>query len=183
MSITTSRRGFMQLSATSMAILSMGAGFASLTGCSKLPAASGYQVLRAGDIEFLSALAPVVLAQSYPGTLSPEVAQERLMHMLDKLITTLQGYAQGQLMMLFDVVQSAPLRVAMDAQWASWAQASAADVERFLTSWKASAIPIKRMGYGSLSKLLCMCWYQQPETFASSGYPGMPKKVNITHPA
>lgn len=179
LTLSTSRRGFMQLGATSMAVLSLGAGFASLSGCTKAPAQTGYKILRAGDLEFFSALAPVVLSGSYPSSLSTEAAQARLLHELDNLISTLQDYAQSQLIMLLDVVQSAPLRVAMDAQWASWKDASAADIEGFLQGWKTSKIPIKRMGYGSLCKLISMCWYKQPETFALTGYPGMPKKINL----
>lgn len=174
--LATTRRGFMQLSATSAAALSMGGALASLTGCSKAPAASGYKVLRSGDIEFLNALAPVILSGSYPGSLGEQAAQ-RLMQSLDKLIGTLQEYAQSQLMLLLDVMQVAPIRVAMGAQWSSWADASAADIEAFLENWKTSNIQLKRMGYGSLAKLFTMCWYRQPETFVFSGYPGPPKHI------
>src|SRR5690554_7645346 len=82
--------------------------------------------------------------------------------------------------MIFDVMQSAPLRVAMDAPWPTWPEAIAEDIERFLQGWKTSMIPLKRMGYGSLVKVLTMCWYSQPETFISSGYPGMPKRELLT---
>lgn len=178
--ITTTRRGFMQLSATSAALLTVGASFASLTGCSKAPSAQGYKVLRAGDIEFLSAIAPVILAGSYPGELDFTKAQATLLKATDNLVVTLQEYAQGQLMMLFDVMQSAPLRVAMDAPWANWSEATPQQVDHFLESWKTSMIPLKRMGYASLVKILCMCWYSQPATFATSGYPGMPKRELLT---
>ena len=80
LTLSTSRRGFMQLGATSMAVLSLGAGFASLSGCTKAPAQTGYKILRAGDLEFFSALAPVVLSGSYPSSLSTEAAQARLLH-------------------------------------------------------------------------------------------------------
>ncbi len=178
--ITTSRRGFMQLSATSAAFLAAGASFASLTGCTKAPVASGYKVLRNTDFEFITAIAPVVLGGSYPGVLGPEKAPEVLLKAVDNLVVTLQEYAQSQLIMMFDVMQSAPLRVAMDAPWSTWSEATAEDIERFLQGWKTSMIPLKRMGYGSLVKVLTMCWYSQPETFISSGYPGMPKRELLT---
>ncbi|WP_430460576.1 twin-arginine translocation signal domain-containing protein [Thalassolituus sp. LLYu03] len=174
--ITTTRRGFMQLSATSAAALTVGGSLAALTGCSKAPAANGYKVLRDGDLEFLTALAPVVLASSYPGTLETQAA-DRLLHALDRLVGTLQDYSQSQLLMLFDVMQVAPIRVAMGAQWGRWSDASASDIETFLQDWKTSKLQLKRMGYGSLCKLLCMCWYSQPETFAQTGYPGAPQKI------
>lgn len=172
----TSRRGFLQLSASSAAALTVGASLASLSGCSKVPVANGYKQLRAGDIEFLSALAPVILNKSYPGTLA-DAAPERLTKALDTLIGTLQEYSRGQLMQLFDVMQVAPIRSVMGAQWGSWSDASAEQIEAFLQDWKTSSLQLKRMGYGSLCKLLTMCWYSQPETFVSTGYPGAPKKI------
>lgn len=176
--ITTTRRGFMQLSSGSAALLTLGGSLAALSGCSKTPAADGYQVLRAGDIELLGALAPVILAGSYPGPLAAQ-AQPRLMQSLDQLILTLQEYSQKQLLLLLDVLQVAPVRLAMGAQWGSWQQASTDDIEAFLQQWKNSSLQLKRMGYGSLCKLLSICWYSQPETFAATGYPGPPRKITV----
>lgn len=174
--IKTTRRGFMQLSAGSAAALTVLGSAAGLSGCSKQPPASGFKVLRNDDVEFLSALAPVILSDSYPGALG-ELAQPRLMQSLDSLISTLQQYSQSQLMLLLDVLQVAPVRLVMGAQWGSWRDASAEDIDAFLNSWKSSSLQLKRMGYGSLCKLLTMCWYMQPETFALSGYPGPPQKI------
>lgn len=174
--ITTTRRGFMQLGTASAAALTLGGSLAALTGCSKAPAASGYKVLRDGDIPFFTAIAPVMLNKSYPGTLADQ-APERLLHSLDELMSTLQDYAQSQLLMLLDVMQVAPLRAVMGAPWASWEQTSHDDIDAFLQSWKDSSLQLKRMGYGSLCKLVSISWYSQPETFAASGYPGPPKKI------
>jgi len=174
--ITTTRRGFMQLSASSAAALTIAGSVAALSGCSKQPAATGFKVLRTADIEFLSALAPVILADSYPGKLG-DSARPRLMQALDNLVSTLQEYSRSQLMLLLDVLHVAPVRLAMGAQWGSWRDASAEDINDFLNGWKTSSLQLKRMGYGSLCKLLTMCWYMQPETFASSGYPGAPEKI------
>src|SRR5690554_8099639 len=66
------------------------------------------------DFEFITAIAPVVLGGSYPGVLGPEKAPEVLLKAVDNLVVTLQEYAQSQLIMMFDVMQSAPLRVAME---------------------------------------------------------------------
>lgn len=174
--INTTRRGFMQLSASSAAALTVGGSLAALTGCSKAPAASGFTTLRDGDVQFFTAIAPVILDKSYPASLG-DAAPERLLKSLDQLIGTLQEYAQSQLLMLLDVMQVAPLRAAMGAPWANWDQVSHEEIDAFLQSWKSSSIQLKRMGYGSLCKLLCICWYSQPETFVSTGYPGPPKKI------
>ena len=99
----------------------------SLSGCSKQPAAEGYRLLRQGDIELLSALAPVILADGYPGQLGAQ-AETRLMQALDNLIGTLQEYSRSQLMLLLDVLQVAPIRSVMGAQWRSWTAASEEDI-------------------------------------------------------
>src|SRR5690554_6383376 len=117
--ITTSRRVFMQLSATSAAFLAAGASFASLTDCTKAPVASGYKVLRNTGFEFMTGIAPVVLGRSYPGVLGPEKAPEVLLKAVDNLVVTLQEYALSQLIIMIAVLQTAPLRVAMDAPWST----------------------------------------------------------------
>tara|TARA_B100001109_G_scaffold255881_1_gene262060 strand:+ start:37399 stop:37947 length:549 start_codon:yes stop_codon:yes gene_type:complete len=172
----------MQLGATSAAALTIAGSVAGLSGCSQQPAATGFKVLRDGDIELLSALAPVILADAYPGTLADQ-ARPRLMQSLDRLISTLQEYSRSQLMLLLDVLQVAPVRFVMGAQWRRWQDAPAGDIETFLNSWKTSSLQLKRMGYGSLCKLLTMCWYMQPETFSSSGYPGPPQKIPAPVPS
>src|SRR5690606_17454634 len=158
--ITTTRRGFMQLSASSAAALTLGASVAGLTGCSKVPAADGLKVLRPGGIEILRAVAPVILSGSYPGSLAAD-GEAALLRALDTLVLTLQDYARSQLEMLFDALQVAPVRLAMGAPWASWSEMPADDIEAFLHSWKTSRIQLKRMGYASLCKLVTMCWYSQ----------------------
>ena len=174
--ITTTRRGFMQLSATSAAALTVGASFASLTGCSKTPPANGFKVLRPTDLKILATLAPVLLKGGYPGPLADQ-AEPRLLHELDRLIGTLQDYSKGQLVLLLDTLNVAPIRLAMGAPWKQWNEMSAEEIESFLENWKTSSIQLKRMGYASLAKLFAMCWYKQPENFVLSGYPGMPKRI------
>lgn len=174
--LSTTRRGFMQLSAGSAALLTVGGSFAALTGCSQRAAAPGYRLLRPAHLEFIAAIAPVILNKSYPGMLA-EDAENRLLTALDRLMGTLQHYAQKELVMLLDVMAVAPLRKLMGAPWSRWSEASTADIEAFLQDWKSSRIQLKRMGYGSLCKLVSICWYAQPETFVSSGYPGPPQHI------
>ena len=57
------------------------------------------------------------------------------------------------------------------------------EAEAFLESWRDSWLPIKRMGYQGLCKLITICWYSQPENYALSGYPGPPVKVPYPYPA
>lgn len=178
MKTQVSRRGFMKLSAGSAAALSVGSSVALMTGCSRQPDSnSGYTILTADDVEFITALAPVILMQSYPGTLGMEKGAVRLTKKVDELINTLGEYSKAQLSQLFTIMSSAPLRLVVGAPVGDWKDASAEDIEAFLQAWRTSSLGIKNMGYGSLCKIITMCWYSQPESFAATGYPGPPKKI------
>ena len=175
-SITTDRRGFMKLGLVGSAVLTSGSMIATLSGCSKQPASEqGYRFFRPQDVEFLSALIPVI-AGKYPGGLGDQ-AVPRVLAQLDKLMFTLQGHAQSEIVKLFDAMSFAPVRVAAGAQWADWKDATPEQIESFLEGWRTSIIPLKRMGYFSLAKLINIAWYSQPENYPISGYPGAPVKV------
>lgn len=173
-----SRRGFMKLSASSAAALSVGSSVALMTGCSRQPDNDlGLTFLTKSDAEFIQAIAPVILNKSFPASLTQDEANIRLVKAVDALINTLGEYSKAQLAQLFTIMSSAPLRLAVGAPAGGWKDASAEDIESFLDAWKNSMMGIKNMGYASLCKIVCMCWYSQPESFPMSGYPGPPKKI------
>ena len=176
MPIKTTRRGFLQLGAASATALTLGASLASLSGCSRAPSASGFTILRTDDLALLAALAPAVLHGSYPGPLA-EQAESKLLSALDALISTLQEYAQSQLLMLFDVLNYAPTRFLLGAPSNDWSTLSTSEINRFLDDWQHSTLALKRMGHSGLIKLMSMCWYSLPDNFLASGYPGMPTRV------
>jgi len=180
----TSRRGFLQLGAMGTAALTLGSGAAMLTGCAKQQApAEGFKTLREVDVYFLGALAPAILTtKGYPGALGKD-ARQRLLEALDTTMTTLQGHALKQLQMAFDLMGSPVTRVAVGAPLHPWQEATVEEAEEFLVSWRESMLPIKRMGYAGLCKLVSICWYSQPENFEISGYPGPPKKIPFPYPA
>ena len=180
MNTSVSRRGFMKLSATSTAALSVGSSVALMTGCSRQPDNDlGLTFLTKADAEFILAIAPVILAKSFPASLSREEADTRLIKAVDALINTLGGHAKTQLEQLFTIMSSAPLRLVVGAPAGGWKEASAEEIESFLDAWKNSMMGIKNMGYASLCKIVGMCWYSQPETFQITGYPGPPKKIPV----
>lgn len=176
--LPTSRRGFLQLGLMGTATLALGGAIATLTGCSApMESNSEYQFLKPGDREFFAALIPVVLNKGFPGELSHDAAIKRTLLALDDLIYTLQYHNRTQMRQLFDALSVAPIRVAAGAAWADWKDMSEAEVNDFLMSWRDSIIAPKRMGYVSLSKLIGISWYTQPESFVSTGYPGPPTKI------
>lgn len=178
MTPNVSRRGFIKLSASSAAALSVGSSVALMTGCSRQPDGDlGLTFLTKDDAEFILAIAPAILAKSFPASLSREDADIRLIKAVDALINTLGGHAKVQLEQLFTLMSSAPLRVVVNAPFGGWKDASEEQIESFLHAWKTSPLSIKNMGYASLCKVICLSWYSQPETFQLTGYPGPPKKI------
>ena len=176
--LPTSRRGFLQLGLMGTATLALGSTIATLTGCSSpLEKDSEYKFLQPNDREFFAALIPVVLNKSFPGELSHDVAMKRTLLALDNLIYTLQLHNRAQMRQLFDALSMAPIRVLAGASWASWKDTSHKEIDVFLISWRESLIPPKRNGYVALCKLIGICWYAQPESFAATGYPGPPTKI------
>jgi len=173
--LSTTRRGFLQLGFMGTATLAFGSAVATLTGCSSpLEQNSEYKFLQPEDREFFGALIPVILDKSFPGKLSDDAAMKRTLLALDDLIYTLQYHNRIQMRQLFDALSMAPVRVIAGASWANWKDMSPKQVDEFLNSWRDSMIQPKRNGYVALSKLIGISWYSQPESFASTGYPGPP---------
>lgn len=176
--LPTTRRGFLQLGLMGTATLALGSTVATLTGCATpLEHNSNFKFLRPHDREFFAALIPVVLDKSFPGELDESVAMRRTLLALDDLIYTLQYYNRDQMRMMFNALSMAPVRVLAGASWTDWKNMSPEQVNEFLIDWRDSSIQLKRMGYVSLSKLIGISWYSQPESFAATGYPGPPIKI------
>ena len=177
--LPTSRRGFLKFGLMGSAALTVAGTAATLSGCAQQPEANGdFKILRPQDREFFAALIPAVVAGGYPGELK-EQALVRTIKQLDSLIYTLNEFNRVQMIQLFDALSIAPIRVAMGGPWARWQDASVHQVNDFLISWRDSSLQLKRMGYVSLAKLVSMCWYSQPENYASVGYPGPPTKIPV----
>lgn len=176
MLLKTSRRGLLKAGLLGTMALVAGGTVATLSGCSRKPVSElGFRFLREQDLVFLSALAPAILKDNYPGPLGPE-AETRLLKSLDGLMATLGEFSQNQLLQLFDLMAVGPARFVAGGPMGSWSDASTEQVDEFLISWRDSMFSLKRMGYVSLSKLITMSWYSQPENYVQTGYPGPPKK-------
>lgn len=180
--LPTTRRGFLQLGLMGTATLALGSTVATLTGCSApLEKDSEYKFLKPNDREFFAALIPVVLNKSFPGELDHAAGIKRTLLALDDLIYTLQYHNRIQMRQLFDALSMAPIRVAAGAYWADWKDMGPQQIDEFLIGWRDSSIQLKRMGYVSLSKLIGISWYSQPESFVTTGYPGPPIKIPTPH--
>ncbi len=176
--LPTTRRGFLQLGLMGTATLALGSTVATLTGCATpLERNSTFKFLKPDDRALFAAIIPQVLSKSFPGDLTDKSAMRRVLLALDDVIYTLQYNNRHQMRMMFDALALAPIRVIAGASWADWEDMSPKQVNDFLNGWRDSSIQLKRMGYVSLTKLINISWYSQPESFASTGYPGPPVKI------
>lgn len=174
--LTASRRGFLQLGLVSSLSLSLASGLASTRlAANPLPEKDtvSYRFLTSKSAAFLAALMPVVLNQKA----LDKADQSQMLLALDDLIDHFNAFNQMQMQQLFDVMAYAPLRVVAGAQWASWPEASAKDVQAFLVGWRDSRFELKRMGYLSICKVINLCWYARETSYTDIGYPGPPVKI------
>lgn len=176
--LPTTRRGFLQLGLMGTATLALGSTVATLTGCATpLEKNSTFKFLQPEDREFFAALIPQVLSKSFPGELSEKSAMQRILLSLDDVIHNLQYHNRQQIRMMFNALSMAPVRVLAGASWTDWKDMTPEQVNDFLYDWRDSSISLKNMGYMSLTKLINISWYSQPESFAATGYPGAPVKI------
>ena len=175
-SLSTSRRGFLQLGLASSIGLSLASGLVPVKAEASESSRTEkleYRFLTPSSAEFLAALFPVVLAK----TSFNQDENNALLMALDKMIFHFNAFNQKQMQQLFDVMAYAPVRFVAGAPWANWPEASHEDIESFLVGWRDSRFELKRMGYLSVCKLINLCWYARKESFAQTGYPGPPVKI------
>lgn len=170
------RRNFLKLGLASSVVLS-GVGLtATLTGCSeRLPANTGWNVLREQDRVFLRRIAPVMLSGALPADdLARAQGIESMLRYLDTAIHNLGPHNEKQITDLFMLVDMRITRGLATGVWSTWQDASDADIEQFLNRWRDSSISLLRLAYNALNKLMAATWYGQPTAWSAAHYPGPP---------
>jgi hypothetical protein len=165
-----SRRQILRLGFFGSLALSTISATALLTGCSKVPVASGFRVLRESDLKVLRALVPVALAGEIPAGEEGKAALQETLHTLDNFLAHTSLVGQKQLGQLFDLMHMPATRYTMVGLSDDWDEASAADIAAFLEHWRASRFETLRMGYMALTGMLNMMWYLQPRAWAAINY-------------
>ena len=168
-----SRRGLLKVGLFGSAFLATAGVTASLSGCSASVPASGLATLRSGDLVFLRALIPVVLAGAVKAEAMP-AAVEKTIAGIDFSLTRFSPEMLKLTVQLFDVLALPITRGPLTGVWGSWDNASADDVRNFLVRWQNSSLSLLRMGHASLLQLVMMAWYSRQEAWAHCGYPGPP---------
>lgn len=175
------RRDFLRFGATASMLLASASGVALLSGCSRHDiSAQGYQFLRSEEVTVLSALAPVLLKGAWPTNNAGE-AQTTLLRSIDGAIYHTSPDSQEKLHQLFDLLTLAPTRSLIFGLWRDWPEASEAQLMAFIDSCRHSKLEFFRLVYMSLVRVVEMCWYLEPATWADLGY--IPHKKIIDAPA
>jgi hypothetical protein len=170
------RRSFLKLSATGSAALAAVGATASLSGCSEtLPENGQWRVLRSQDRIMLAAIAPVMLKGSLPAEPTANKAGvDTVIATIDEALFKLDAHNTKQISDLFTLLTFGLTRGLATGVWSKWENASEAEIENFLNSWRESSIGLLTLGYNGLNKLMCATWFGQKEAWEAVGYPGPP---------
>lgn len=129
---------------------------------------------REGVVE---ALVPVVLAGSLPPVPGEAAAVREVTEAFHRAVAGLAPEVQQDVRRLLSLLAFAPTRLAFTGIGAPLAQAPAAQVARFLSSWRTSRFDLLRAGYQALTQLIQAAWYDNPLSWKAIGYPGPPRAL------
>lgn len=170
-----SRRQFLRIGLFGSMALSTISATALLTGCSRLTAAQGFQVLRDSDLKVLRAVVPVVLAGELPQDRTASAAVEETLHTFDAFLRGTSLTAQKQFGQLLDLLHMPVTRYTIAGLSSDWGEAAPAEIATFLEHWRRSRFDTLRAGYSGLTQAVNMMWYLQPRSWAAINY--LPPRV------
>ncbi len=174
--LRTDRRGFLQLTAVGAVTLTAVSAGASLVGCAPSQSASGFKVLRPGDVELFRAMIPAVMRRHIAADDTTSI--DRVLQSFDTLLDDLSDSVVDVLRQAFDVMSFAPTRSLLAGQWSSWASASPQDAERALVRLRDSSIGLLNAIYAAIVRMVASSYYLVPElAYRDAGYPGPPQRV------
>ncbi|MTI12032.1 twin-arginine translocation pathway signal protein [Sansalvadorimonas verongulae] len=173
------RRSFLKTGLIGSSILSMAGATLSLTGCTPVLKASGYQFLADSDFPFVRALFKGVIGPAIPDN-------EALMagvRGFDRHGAKLSPELQKILRLLFDVATMPLTKGVATGVWKNWDDLSNDEIYAFLERWQNSRLHLNRMAHASLVQLTSMSWNGNPASFSHSNYPGVPyASILVTKP-
>ena len=156
------RRRFLAFGLAGGAVLFLGAlGARFFRVRSQIGPTEGFQVLRSGDRAILAALTPAILKGAIPE--GPEALQ-RALKLTDSFLATQAAPTRADFYRLTGALS-------IFHSWDNW---STDDADSFLNSYRHSWIGTKNHIYYSLTQMVTIPWYGEPDTWKSIGYPGPP---------
>jgi hypothetical protein len=168
------RRDFLKVGAGFSLALSFAGALGGLGGCSdtETSPASGFDFLKAADVELFTALAPAVVDELAALDASHrKVRVASVVRNIDATCAALGLDSQKELRKLLDLLGIAPLRYALGGVGA-WNDASIATLQAFLTRWRGSRFATLNAGGNILVKLTSSSYYVLPASWPAVGYPG-----------
>jgi hypothetical protein len=127
-----------------------------------------YTMLDGEDRAIVAAIAPVMLAGTPADT-------EHVVRGMDVAIAGLPLDVRAQIRQLFGILRFPPTRMLAAGIWRPWHEANAAEIDRFLQSWRYSRIAKLRSAYDALHQLIMASWYGNAQAWTAIGYTGPPR--------
>jgi hypothetical protein len=151
-----------------------GAGALFARGTKKVPLpAEALQYFSEREYSIFHAIAGTVLVLP-AGAPSAEKLQVAL-H-ADRHLARLDEDAQRDFHRLLGLFDNALAGLLLTGTTAPFTQLSPEGRTAFLAKWQTHRVGAIRSGYQALKRLACACYYGNPESYATLGYPGPPDK-------
>ena len=128
-------------------------------------------VLGDEDRGILAAIVPVMLAGALPAGIA---AVRDVVEGLDTAISGLTPSVQKDVAQLFMLLRFPLARMAATGVMHPWHEASASEIDGFLSRWRSSPVSKLRSAYDALHQLIMASWYGNSASWARIGYPGPP---------
>jgi len=93
---------------------------------------------------------------------------------IDRAINGLSPLQIHEIGQLFTLLALAPVRWSLTRSTRAWDEATASDVDAFLSWLRDSRIALLRAAYDALHQLVFASWYGNPRRWAAIGYDGPP---------
>jgi hypothetical protein len=142
----------------------------------KVEVVAGQSVVQQQHIPMLKAIAEGLLDPALPASGRTQ-AIEAAVNAFVGATNTLAPNAQAELGQLLNILENPVGRRLIADLGSSWEQASPAQVQAFLVSFRDHPIPALQPGYHALHDLMMAGWYGLPSQWTDMGYPGPPFQV------
>jgi len=142
----------------------------------KVEVVAGQSVVQQQHIPMLKAIAEGMLDPALPTTGRTQSIEAAVNAFVDAT-KTLAPSAQAELGQLLNILENPVGRRLIADLGSSWEQASPAQVQAFLVSFRDHPIPALQPGYHALHDLMMAGWYGLPSQWTDMGYPGPPFQV------
>jgi hypothetical protein len=138
---------------------------------------AGQSVAQPQHLPMLKAIAQGLLDPALPTTGRLEAIDTAVKAFVDAS-RTLAASAQAELGQLLNILENPVGRRLIADLGTSWEEATPAQVQAFLISFRDHPIPALQPGYHALHDLMMAGWYGLPDQWADMGYPGPPFQVS-----